>query len=121
MGLDMYVYATCEDLAMTVDIKVAMTDIMIHQWRKHPNLHGWMEQLYRRKGGTAEFNCVGVKLTEDDLRELETTITSHKLPDTCGFFFGQTDGSEYNDDLAFIHKARNAIDNGLSIYYSSWW
>jgi hypothetical protein len=23
-------------------------------WRKHPSLHGWMEHLFRAKGGTAE-------------------------------------------------------------------
>ena len=23
----------------------------LHYWRKHPNLQGWMENLYREKGG----------------------------------------------------------------------
>lgn len=33
----------------------------LHYWRKHPNLHGWMEQLYRDKGGAEEiFNCAAV-------------------------------------------------------------
>ena len=37
-----------------------------------------------------------------DLDALEHAVRSKTLPPTVGFFFGQTDGSEYEDDLAFI-------------------
>ncbi len=31
----------------------------LYYWRKHPELHGWMEKLYRETGGAAQsFNCV---------------------------------------------------------------
>ena len=40
-------------------------------WRKHPNLQGFMENLYRSKGGNAEyFNCEDVELTLEDLDRL---------------------------------------------------
>ena len=30
-------------------------------WRKHPNLQGWMEELYRKKRGGEELNCVDLE------------------------------------------------------------
>lgn len=121
MGLDMYAMMTAEQLDKEVDFK-ATDATEFHYWRKHPDLHGWMEQLYFDKGGTADcFNCVGVVLTADDLQHLEAAITGRTLPDTAGFFFGDSDGSEREDDLAFIAKARKAIAEGYTVYYDSWW
>ncbi len=121
MGLDMYVFATCEEITTDVDIQTDETHLQLHYWRKHPNLHSWMERLYRQKGGSAEFNCVGLKLTMADLKTLQSAIEIRSLLDTSRFFFGTPDGCKTQDDLAFVHKAMNAIDNGLSIYYFAWW
>ncbi|MEW5704410.1 MAG: phosphoglycerate kinase [Pseudomonadota bacterium] len=121
MGLDMYAYATNEQPASPVDFS---TDdyARLHYWRKHPNLHGWMENLYREKGGAAEcFNCVSVELASEDLDRLEADVRAGNLPETSGFFFGASDGTEVEDDLAFIAKARQAISEGESVFYSSWW
>ena len=121
MGLDMFAYTTSEKLADSVDFDVA-TLTEIHYWRKHPNLHGWMEKLYRQKGGSAEsFNCVDVQLVREDLDTLEADIKAGRLPYTEGFFFGVSDGSELEDDLSFINKARDALSENLSVFYSSWW
>lgn len=121
MGLDMYANATKDKPAAAVDFKVDEVR-ELHTWRKHPNLHGWMRELYYAKGGSAEsFNCVPVVLTTEDLDRLETAIHAGTLPDTAGFFFGDSDGTETEDDLAFIAKARAAIDEGLTVYYDSWW
>ena len=104
-----------------VDFKVEDAS-ELHVWRKHPNLHGWMQDLYYDKGGSAEcFNCVPVVLTAEDLDRLEAAIRTRELPHTIGFFFGETDGTEMDDDLAFIAKAREAIAAGLTVYYDSWW
>ncbi len=66
---------------------------------KHPNLEGYMANLYYTKRRHREmFNCVNVELTGDDLDALERVIKEDKLPETCGFFFGETDGSEREDD-----------------------
>jgi len=51
----------------------------IAYWRKHPNLQGWMEQLWREKGGKGEFNCVDVELTREDLKQLELAKISSLL------------------------------------------
>lgn len=121
MGLDMYALTTPAIPVTPVDFKVD-DGCEIHIWRKHPNLHGWMQNLYYAKGGTAEtFNCVPVVLTLDDLDRLEAAVRAKELPPTEGFFFGESDGSECDDDLAFIAKARLAIVSGLTVYYDSWW
>ena len=121
MGLDMHACVTSEQPDSPVDFTVN-EQTELHYWRKHPNLHGWMEQLYRDKGGKREcFNCTKVQLDEDDLERLERAICENGLPHTEGFFFGASDGSETADDLAFIRKARQAIAAGGTVYYDSWW
>lgn len=100
-------------------------------WRKHPNLQGWMENLWENKGRPGErnerdllgdFNCIPVELDYDDLNNLENAILNNKLPTTEGFFFGSGSDDHYREnDLDFIKKAREALDSGLSVYYDSWW
>ena len=95
----------------------------IHYWRKHPNLQGWMEELYYEKGGESpEFNCVNVQLTWEDLEKLEQDIKEGSLPETCGFFFGNNSDEEYKvETLEFVEKGLESIKNGYDVYYSSWW
>lgn len=123
MGLDMYALKTKVSLVSDVDFDIADDAVeLIHRWRKHPNLHGWMEKLYRQKSGANEdFNCVNVALTSEDLDSLEKDIHNGALPTTFGFFFGESDGTETEDDLLFISKARKAIQDGNRVFYSSWW
>lgn len=121
MGLDMYAYSVTAKPATEVDFELGDAN-PIHYWRKHPDLHGWMERLYREKGGAAEvFNCVNLLLTPADLDALEADIRAGSLPTTVGFFFGESDGSEYADDLEFVAKAREAQAAQQAIIYSSWW
>lgn len=94
----------------------------LHYWRKHPNLHGWMQNLYYEKGGKSPtFNCDNIRLTLEDLDNLESDIKNGCLPDTLGFFFGKSDGKENDDDLSFVNKAREEIQSGRDVYYTSWW
>ncbi len=120
MGLDMYANVTTKtpDQPFGFDDETAER---IHYWRKHPNLHGWMENLYFEKGGTELFNCISLVLTAADLDRLEADIRANTYPETTGFFFGTSDGSEAEDDLAFIEKARAAIAEGKTVFYDSWW
>ena len=96
--------------------------IELAEWRKHPNLQGWMQELYYEKGGEGEFNCVDLELTLEDLDALEATLDEEALPETAGFFFG-TDSSDYyaEADREFIVQARAAIKQGYTVVYSSWW
>jgi hypothetical protein len=120
MGLDMYAFATTESVAAEVDFDCESVNKLAY-WRKHPNLHGWMEQLYRAKGGVAEFNCVNVVLTAADLDRLEADIMTDALPRTEGFFFGTSRPDEVDLDFDFIAKARAAIAEGQTVFYTSWW
>lgn len=121
MGLDMYAMTTRQAPPVPVDFTTCETREIAY-WRKHPNLHGWMERLYREKGGQAVvFNCVNVQLTAEDLDRLERDIKEECLPHTEGFFFGESDGNEYDEDLAFVASAREALAQGLTVFYTSWW
>ena len=96
--------------------------IELAYWRKHPNLQGWMQELYYEKGGEGEFNCVDVELTLEDLDALEATLDEEELPETVGFFFGGNADDHYAEaDREFIVQARAALKQGYKVFYSSWW
>jgi hypothetical protein len=92
-------------------------------WRKHPNLHGWMERLAESKNLQYDsFNGVELELTAEDLDELERAVTHKQLPSTSGFFFGNdSDDEYYESDLSFIKNARAELFFGLKVFYNSSW
>lgn len=117
-------------------------------WRKHNRLQGWMENLWQEKRKIEEenkddgdrfidaldyqeevvdFNCQEVELTLEDIEELEKVIEKRDLPETTGFFLGNDSYEDYEEsgykdkDLKFIEKAREAINNGMTVVYSSWY
>jgi len=123
MGLDQYATARRGEAITDDEGYTYYEDSMeLAYWRKHPNLQGFMQELYYEKGGEGEFNCVDVELTLEDLDSLEATLDNEALPETEGFFFG-SDSSEYyaEADREFIREARAAIKQGYTVVYSSWW
>ena len=123
MGLDQYATARRGEAKTDDEGYTYYEDSMeLAYWRKHPNLQGWMEDLYHEKGGEEEFNCVDLQLTLEDLDALEESLDEEALPETAGFFFG-TDSSDYyaEADREFIVQARAAIKQGYTVIYSSWW
>ena len=125
MGLDMYAFSTKAKPKTDVDFETKnFKPEEVFYWRKHPNLHGWMQSLYDVKGGTSDsFNGDCVVLDTFDLDALEADIREGNLPDTSGFFFGESSNGvdENENDLLFVTKAREAIKEGKTIYYTSWW
>jgi len=132
MGLDMYAFTVAADAAgdNVVDLDINYgTDNEIEKeelfyWRKFNALHGWMEDLYRIKGGAKEsFNCTTVRLDAVDLDRLEMDTGNNKLVPINGFFFGEQ--TLYPEDLEsvadFIAKAREALAEGKTCWYDSWW
>lgn len=43
------------------------------------------------------------------------------LPKTVGFSFGDSDGTEIEDDLKFVAEARVEIAKGNAVVYDSGW
>jgi len=119
MGLDMMAYAV--DPTVTTKDKIRNN---IAEWRKHPNLHGWMEKLWRSRTGNKDddFNCEELELTLTDIDDLERVIQFDQLPSTQGFFYG-SDADDYykGTDLAFVEDARTKIEAGKKVFYNSWW
>lgn len=108
----------------------------IAYWRKHPNLQGWMQQLWLRKlampAHSSEplqqpappdmFNGIELELTWEDLDQLEADIRSGQLPQTQGFFFGSDADDYYRaQDLEFVKQARAELFLGLKVFYNSSW
>ena len=118
MGLDMYAYTASKDKA---DQTISQRELAY--WRKHPNLHGWMERLAKEKGYSYKsFNGVELELAWEDLDILERAITHGQLPSTQGFFFGNEADDFYKEqDLEFIRKARAELFLGLKVFYNSSW
>lgn len=127
MGLDMFAYRTKQKLGKEVNFENGELDedqlVELKYWRKHPNLHGYLERVFRKKGGEGEFNCQSVVLTEEDLHKLAAALIDEDLPETEGFFFGQSEGSEEEnkEDLEFVKSALAAIKEGDTVLYDSWW
>jgi len=130
VGLDQYAYAAAK---ANMDWNNNNQRELAY-WRKHPNLQGWMEQLWRAKGcpGVSNnldidnndviFNGVEVELSWEDLDALEEDVRNSRLPSTSGFFFGNPSDDYYlQEDLEFIRKARAEIFTGLKVFYNSSW
>jgi len=119
MGLDQFAFAGGDE----------DTRNEISYWRKHPNLHGWMENLWQEKfaesiDALSQFNGVELELTWEDLDRLEEDIESGKMSqlNTAGFFFGDCSDEYYKiQDLDFIKRARAEIFVGLQVFYNSSW
>ena len=124
MGLDMYAYVASKN-----DEGENVTERELAYWRKHPNLHGWMEELWKYKMAEQgksfkdhTFNGIELELTWQDLDELETDVKEHKLPSTSGFFFGDDASDHYQEqDLEFVKNAKAETFLGLRVFYNSSW
>jgi len=137
MGLDMYAYvaakagqqnefyegAEFDETTREFVNKTTTKPREIAYWRKHPNLHGWMERLAEQKNLKYEsFNGIEMELTAEDLDELERAVTHSQLPATGGFFFGNNADEHYREsDLEFVKNARAELFFGLKVFYNSSW
>ena len=126
MGLDMYAFGVDShvlgDKQVDFTIPEDVQTIELAYWRKFHQLHGWMEDLFREKGGEGDFNCQTVRLMPEDLDRLSKDA-EQGLPGRQGFFFGngvwdETDAEEVQN---FVLKAREMLAHGHAVYYDSWW
>jgi len=122
MGLDQYAFAK----------KEGQTVVKIAYWRKHPNLQGWMECLWRRRYNKGmffsdtlmahpkgNFNGEELVLTEEDILQLYDE--AEQLPVTTGFFFSQSRVEDVVSTEEFCIEALDYISRGYQIVYDSSW
>lgn len=128
MGLDQYAYVASKAGVMNEYYSQDANDNTISKprelayWRKHPNLQGWMRQVWESRGNSGDFNGDELELTWQDLDELEQAVTHGQLPATGGFFFGENSDDYYRQsDLEFIKNARAELFLGLKVFYNSSW
>ena len=130
MGLDMYVFSVdANDVAKsktrkhTLHLKKDCHKSEVAYWRKHHDLHGLMEELYRSKGGKEDFNCIAMPLDEFDLDEIERRVEEASMPETTGFFFGNNppDDESKAKDLKIVQQLRDELKSGRVVFYYSWW
>lgn len=133
MGLDMYAYSMKSEYAKGKDIDLCPVDELeielselkrIKRWRKFNHLHGWMMDLYYKKGGKShDFNCNSVKLELLDLEKLKYDIEHNNLSYTPGPFFGSIEiwEEDIESTKEFIENAKELINNGYTVFYDSCW
>jgi hypothetical protein len=117
MGLDQWCY-----------VKNNESQHELIYYRKHPNLHGWMKQLWVNKGMpgiddmNTDFNGIELELTWEDVDNLERAVRHGMLPSTQGFFFGNSaDEVYFEQDLEFCVNAKAELFLGLKVFYNSSW
>ena len=137
MGLDMYAYVAARagqysdhweegeyDKETHEWVSPVTKPIEIAYWRKHPNLHAWMNNLWVSKGNDGDFNGDELELTWEDIDQLEQDLTKSKLKKlkATGFFWGDPSDEYYRaNDLQFIKEARSQLFLGLKVFYNSSW
>jgi len=94
--------------------------------RKFNALEGFMAGLWH-ESHNGEFNCEELEINHAILDRLEELARNKSLEPTSGFFFGSTEKDMYyEEDLEdllnkVIPAARERLNNGKRVFYSSWW
>lgn len=97
----------------------------IMYWRKHHPLQDLLEDIYRDKGGTEEFNCVDVILTKGECESiLEHALNELKRYDSIGYT--DSDDAYYREKWQYTANRFKMLLNTVdfdknTIYYHSWW
>ncbi|MFY8162648.1 MAG: hypothetical protein ACOVKC_00265 [Brevundimonas sp.] len=112
-----------EGAACTIEEVVDADDtgIQFARWRKHPDLHDWMETLAIERGFRGQFNCVWLRLTPQDIDRLQADMDEGLARSGGGFFFGESSPEKEAYTRRFIKGARHAFRKGATIFYDSWW
>jgi hypothetical protein len=107
MGLDMYLkgakfFTSFDGKRPKEDgFEVSQHELELGYWRKHPNLHGYIVQTF----ADGKDECQDIDLSDKDIETIIQAITEANLPHTTGFFFGESDGSETEEDLRIFNAA----------------
>lgn len=102
MGLDMYLTGEryLSNLKGTKH-ELVTERFRLGYWRKHPNLHGYIVETF----ADDHDDCREIPLSADDIRLILAAVKAEQLPETDGFFFGKSDGTEKEEDIDILTDA----------------
>ena len=128
MGLDMYLEGRTFNWSNGIEtptqdgFEIKDLTLRLGYWRKHPNLHGYIVETFAK--GVDE--CQDIWLDTNMMRQIIEAIKAKSLPETKGFFFGESDGSEDEESIEIFEKAIQWLEKkqpnvGKDVYYSASW
>ena len=133
MGLDMYLNGETFNWSdwekpegqrrpMRDGFEITGQKLQIGCWRKHPNLHGYIVKNFA--SGVDE--CQRIDLSREDMKDIIEAIKEKRLPETKGFFFGESDGSEDEESIQIFEKAIEWVstivcNESRNVYYEASW
>ena len=116
MGLDMHFYSVpkgCEP---------ENSDDEICYFRKHADLHGWLEKTRcEMLGECGDFNCVYFDITPEVLMKMKELVKKPVKEHFHGFFWGESTDEDWKKTEALIPKIEEILRSGAKVYYYSWW
>lgn len=128
MGLDMYLRArevkfNWKETDKTMGaVDFTETHHRLVYWRKHPDLHGYIVDTYAE----GKDECQRIYLSLGDLKNILAASESDSLPDTKGFFFGDSrpEDKEYTKNqlleaIEWLQKGER--EHRMDIYYEASW
>ena len=91
-------------------------------WWKHPNLHGFIVGRFAQ----GDDSCQKIELSISALQKILQAVENAVLPQTTGFFFGVSDGSEAPGDFDIFREAiawleAKDAEAWRSVYYQASW
>lgn len=126
MGLDMYMFAAENQKAYdrirwhdAHEANESYFNSHVCYWRKHPDLHGYIIQTFGK--GIDECQCI--PLTSSDIENIISAVKGGNLPQTTGFFFGQSRGPDDQNTIQQFEKVLNFLrenKEGIVWYEASW-
>lgn len=118
MGLDMYFLRTPKGERPNDSHQE------IKYFRKHSDLHGWLEQEWRKENPDEkdrDFNCIYMKITPAILQRLKDYLTQPDKTRYKGFFWGESEESDWQETRALTEEIEEILNSGDQVYYYSWW
>lgn len=109
MGLDSFVrHIPTEDVIDDFSYGDKCEHSELAYWRKNYEIHEFFKQRYLQRGGTdKDFNCCPIRITQADVDALKAYLRI------------QPERDEYT--LKFVYEAQMHLDDGVAMYFSSWY
>lgn len=94
----------------------------IAQFRKHSDLHGWLEKQWHDTLGKSEkFNCVFMEITPDILSRLKDYLRNPEKEKYRGFFWGESTEEDWKETRELVPRLEEIINSGDRVFYYPWW